>query len=152
MPKGNPTPARQRFDRLFIPEPMSGCYLWMGTTNGRYGTFDDYQLAPYRHRNTYAHRWSFQQHFGAIPAGMEMDHKCRNILCVNPDHLEAVTHLENVRRTPSSGFNKTHCKYGHEFSTENTWVEKTGSRHCRECHRLAEAKRRAKSREKKATP
>jgi hypothetical protein len=40
----------------------------------------------------------YEQHFGSIPENLELDHLCRNPACVRPDHLEPVTHLENLRR------------------------------------------------------
>lgn len=43
-----------------------------------------------------AHRVSFELSNGPIPPGKVIDHKCRNKLCVNPDHLHAVTHKENT--------------------------------------------------------
>lgn len=46
-----------------------------------------------------AHKFSYEQHKGRIPSGMEIDHLCKNVKCVNPEHLEAVTKLENIRRS-----------------------------------------------------
>ncbi|HEV8450554.1 MAG TPA: HNH endonuclease signature motif containing protein [Gaiellales bacterium] len=47
---------------------------------------------------TTAHRAMYELHYGQVPDGLELDHLCRHRDCVNPDHVEAVTHLENVRR------------------------------------------------------
>jgi hypothetical protein len=67
----------------------SGCWEWQAARHYHgYGLFGD----------TYAHLYSYRHHYGDIPVGLEIDHVCANKRCVNPKHLEAVTHLENVRR------------------------------------------------------
>ena len=70
-----------------------GCWPWKGCRNGSgYGTvhFDGMSQG--------AHRVSYTLTNGAIPAGTEIDHKCRNRACCNPSHLEAITHEENMAR------------------------------------------------------
>lgn len=83
-----------------------GCWLWSGPTarnprypQYRYGIFD-WMIAGKRYCTT-AHRVTYSHIVGAIPAGLEIDHLCENKLCVNPEHLEAVTHRENMRRRSS---------------------------------------------------
>lgn len=109
--------ANERFMARVVPEPNSGCWLWDGAclTNG-YGRFSPTQR---RHEFVYAHRFSYEMHVGAIPDGMVIDHLCRVRCCVNPDHLEAVTRGENVRRgdAPSHVSRRTGiCKRGHRYA------------------------------------
>lgn len=95
---------------------------------------------------------------GRVPRGLELDHLCRNLLCVNPDHLEPVTHTENIRRSPATAVSiqrrKTHCPQGHAYTPENTYVHhkvlRSGrpgdGRQCRTCNRAAVARSAAKRR------
>lgn len=113
----------------------------------------------YGKRNIYAHRWSYEYFNGPIPDGLVIDHLCRNRWCVNPDHLRAVTHRDNLLAPGSESISnlnasKKACKHGHPFTEANTYwltVTRRGktyrSRYCRECGRLhAQAKRdRARS-------
>lgn len=91
----------------------------------------------------YAHRVAYEELVGPIPDGLSLDHLCRNTSCVNPAHLEPVTHRENCLR--GVGFSaknalKTHCKRGHEFSEENTRAYR-GRRLCRACDREYQLKK-----------
>ncbi len=77
-----------------LPEPNSGCWFWMGGLSERqYGV-----IYPSRGTNVRAHRVAYEMTRGPIPDGLVLDHLCRVHCCVNPDHLEAVTQGENVRR------------------------------------------------------
>lgn len=105
----------------------NACWLWMGALyKDGYGQV--------RHGATSrAHRASFELFVGPIPDGLVIDHLCGVKHCVRPDHLEAVTQAENVRRAQA---HKTHCPQGHPYSGANLYVNPTsGHRLCRCCMR-----------------
>jgi hypothetical protein len=83
---------REHFwSHVFIPpEEMTvgACWQWTGTTSNGYGKYG----------SIWAHRFSWELLRGPIPHNLEVDHLCRNRGCVNPEHLEIVSHRENVRR------------------------------------------------------
>lgn len=92
------------------------------------------------------HRVAYEVVYGEIPGGTEIDHGCRNRACFNPYCLEAVTHLENMQRSPLTNWRKrlTHCKRNHEFSPENTYIFPDGRRCCKTCRAVSFAKYKAK--------
>lgn len=143
-PRRTYPPARERFwpkvDKNGpIPETrpnLGRCWVWTGCKNpdrpyGRFGVGDG------SNRSVLAHRWSYEDEYGPIPEGLDIDHLCRNVSCVRPSHLEAVTHLVNVRRGVSGDRQraKTHCPQGHEYNEQNTYRFGPGYRSCRACHR-----------------
>jgi hypothetical protein len=90
-----------------------------------------------------AHRHFYEKVVGPIASGLEPDHLCRDKACCAPAHIEPVTHTENVRRGDAGGpgKRKTHCKHGHEFTSENTyWLASGAGRSCRICQRAATAR------------
>ena len=126
---GNRTrvPAVDRF--MSKVEISDGCWLWTGAlTKSGYAVFqfEDY---PWR-----GHRWSYTHFVGPIPDGLVLDHLCRVRRCVRPEHLEAVTLAENIRRGEAGLHerSKTHCPQGHAYDEYNTHRYK-GTRRCRTC-------------------
>lgn len=113
-----------------IPEPNSGCWLWIGSihSNGYGRVYGDG-----RHWN--AHRFVYTKLVGVIPNELQLDHLCRNTLCVNPAHLEPVTARVNTMRSQAitaKNAQATHCKRGHELTGNNVITTKLG-RNCRTC-------------------
>jgi len=112
----------ERFWEKVVPDLNSGCWFWCGDDNGKYGSLGFWDNEMKRTVRLYAHRVSYVLHKGFIPDGLEIDHLCRQPLCVNPSHLEAVTHRENSRRIPvhrNQNTNKEYCGKGHPLFGEN---------------------------------
>lgn len=127
------------------PEPNSGCWLWTGARAGGtgYGVFG-HQARGQKNKAYSVHRTIFEHFNGPIPSKLVIDHKCRNRLCCNPDHLEVVTQSVNVLRgdlkkvLSARAQSRQACKHGHPWTEKNTGrATKDGSRVCRECCRLA---------------
>lgn len=122
-----------RFWAKVVRDPETECWEWTGSRGARgYGHFY-FKRGPARMEA--AHRVAYRHLVGPIPSGMELDHLCRNTSCVNPAHLEAVTHAENVRRGWMHRPAPAHCPRGHEFTAENTYRGPRGWRTCRICNR-----------------
>lgn len=129
--------ALERFEKHCMPEPMSGCLLWIGAL---YGT--GYAQFWYQGKLIRGHRWYWEYFHGPIPSGLELDHICRVRSCVNLHHLQAVPKYVNMSRgfgPTAINKRKTHCLRGHEYTPENTYFRsaryghRAGNRECKAC-------------------
>jgi hypothetical protein len=126
----------QRFWDKCIPEPNSGCWIWIGARS----RLDDHGYGKIRvgQRALYAHCVAYEAIVGATSTELQLDHLCRNRCCVNPAHLEPVTQRVNIMRGESPtavNASKTHCPMGHELTGPNLVPGRLrrGERKCREC-------------------
>src|SRR5436190_15770103 len=107
------------FSRFFSPTTREECWPWLGTVD-RHGYGKTKFGSPRKTR--YAHRVSYELFVGRIPDGREIDHLCKNRLCVNPAHLEAVTRAENFARSSLPARTRerfeamTECRHHHQRS------------------------------------
>lgn len=136
---------KERFEKFYIPEPNTGCWLWVGSYRGKYGQI------KIKRNGISSHRISYMLHKGEIASGLCVCHKCATPACVNPDHLFLGTYSENILDSYKKGRKIepkkywTHCKWGHEFNEANTYIWK-GYRACRKCN--AERYHKRKNRKK----
>lgn len=145
-----------RWDLFWAKVDASGdCWEWTACRDRRgYG-----QIKLSSHGTRIAHRIAWEMLVGPIPAGMVMDHLCRNHGCVNPDHLEPVTNAENTRRGFAGAVNAarlaliTHCPQGHEYTPSNVYIfpSRPGKRRCLTCKRERDrARERTRVRNRRA--
>lgn len=130
-------PLQERFWSKVNKIGDDECWLWLGAKNwlgyGRFGK-ESYK----------AHRLAYELLVEPIPEGLELDHLCRNPSCVNPKHLEIVSHRVNLLRgntIPAYKARLVACKRGHPFDMFNTRFKRNGTRQCRACDLLHEANR-----------
>jgi hypothetical protein len=127
--KKAPTP--HDIEKRSIPEPNTGCWIWLNYLGcrGQYGHF----------RNNLASRASFIAFNGYDPIGLDVDHICHNSWCVNPDHLQAITHLENCARRAAR---TSTCKNGHVFDSVTHRPNGRTHRRCSVCLSISNKNRR----------
>lgn len=153
----------------------SGCWEVGGPKNGGGYASMYIPTSPLSSQTEMAHRYSYKVHKGEIPEGLVIDHLCKNRCCANPEHLECVTHLENVRRGNGAKvlreihaskkpeerralakhansfnmkklLNRAKCRNGHDVTPETTSVNsKNGVRRCKICLSISNARFLAKS-------
>lgn len=150
-PSGPPrTDTRARLLTKIVD--ADGCWEWQGWIDAKgYGhVWAAGTMNP-------AHRVAYEVFVGPIPAGLQIDHLCRNRRCVRPDHLEPVTAWENRRRgvlplRDAAQRARAVCSHGHALSGDNLYVRPTGTTCCRICrldqgrrHDAVRRQRRAKA-------
>lgn len=132
LPKRRGAPLRERLLSKAVINWETACWEWTAYIGqDGYGRIHANGL-----NGRLAHRVAYELIEGPIPAGLQLDHLCRNRRCVNPAHLEPVTCGENLRRSPLTRNGRgtlTHCPNGHERTAENTYVY-SGRRMCRPCN------------------
>lgn len=128
----SPTPdwLPRRLAVKIAVNPGTGCWEWTAVRQP-----DGYGKAKWNGRMVSVHRLGYQLLVGPIPEGLEIDHLCRVRNCVNPSHMEPVTHAENVRRTYAAidGGREGECVNGHTIALVG--IRRSGQ--CAQCSREA---------------
>lgn len=127
-------------DRIVLND--DGCWLWT-----KHISPDGYGVCGTGGTRN-AHRLTYMVYRGDLSDDVEIDHLCHtndalcsggitclHRRCVNPEHLEAVTHQENAVRGRNHHLVKTHCPQGHPLSGENLYRRRNGHRGCKTCLR-----------------
>lgn len=124
------TPTIERL-LLKVEIQENGCWIFTGSTRKGYGQIRDGS------RIVGAHRFAYQYFIDEISPEMDIDHTCRNPICINPDHLFEATRRETVLRgegLAAQNAKKTHCIRGHRFTKVNTYFSNDGKkRKCKTC-------------------
>ena len=131
-----------------VTKEENGCWKWHKPDPNGYGRFSWFREG--KTQGGYAHRFSYEFFTGhPIPKDMEIDHVCRVRSCVNPEHLQVVTHQENVLRgkvphvtgARRRGIRLSTCiRGGHPMVEGNIYLDREGKRRCAECIRLRHRK------------
>jgi hypothetical protein len=136
---------QDQLERLSIPEPNSGCWIWLGKIGTHGYAHMSYRVAPQKRvtRNAAKVTWEIAN-ARDFPKHLELDHICHSRWCVNPEHLRAVTHSVNIRARRPFKNTKDFCKNGHPL----IGAPRSTSRHCLICRRQYEQEWRLKHKDR----
>ncbi len=132
--------SRTEEDRFFDMTELdsNGCWLWKGCISK--SGYSQFRVSDNGHKGhtVYGHVYSYEHFYCPIPIGYKLHHTCGIKRCVNPLHLQAMTHREHMHIDPNSTARKmlakTHCPQGHPYSEANTYRRPSrGHRECRTC-------------------
>ena len=140
---GRPPNGWTEFWACVAAKGSDECWLWQSTWK-RQGWRDDavghpidrYGVFKMKGKYYLAHRLAYESEYGMVPPGLEIDHLCHVPLCVNPAHLEPVTHLENMRRGGNA--RKQTCPQGHPYSPRRYPNGRYFARRCLTCKKERE--------------
>jgi len=116
-----------------------GCWEWQASVRK-----DGYGRFAINSKPELSHRIAYYLVSGPMPRELEIDHLCRNRLCVNPSHMELVSKRVNILRGECHAANnkrKTHCKSGHELTELNIYTVSLPKRKCKFCARARSARK-----------
>lgn len=134
---GRPQNSVERM--LIVNVDTSGdCWMWKGPTSK-----NGYGKTTMAKKWVMPHRVFYEHYKGPITLGNQVDHLCKNKICVNPAHLEDVTPRQNTLRSnavSAKNYRKTECNNGHILRGDNLYVTPDGRRQCKECRRQANHK------------
>jgi hypothetical protein len=133
------------FERTTINE--KGCWIFEGCkARGGYG------LKQIDGKLQLLHRAAYERLVGPLPEGAVLRHRCPGgdePACWNPEHLKPGTQQQNLMESDTAAARQaaqTHCKRGHEFTPENTYLYR-GMRNCKACRVVTSRDSKRKRRE-----
>lgn len=143
--------ARRFWSKVDRRAGLDGCWLWVGARLP-----SGYGCMWFRGHKVLAHRLMLESVIGRrLGSGECALHHCDTPSCVRPDHVFLGDHQDNMADKARKGRGRnqlsgcTHCKRGHAFTAENTYITRVGTRQCRACvlsyNRAARAQRKAHS-------
>src|SRR5437773_6397451 len=106
------------------------CWQWRGLRSR-----DGYGVYRFEGKYQRAHRIFYKSIVGPLSSKHQIHHRCRNRLCVNPQHMEVVTPQIHLQITANIRMEITHCKHGHPY--QPGVVDERGARKCLICKRIS---------------